>query len=82
MPRLGASRTWHPSETCKQTTVSLAPTDRADDPAFIWLFVSTFEGLWGRRLAGLTGGDGPTLDGDVVLKTHVLAQAELSGAWR
>lgn len=49
---------------------------RMDDPV---LFVSVFEGLWGRRLAGLTSGEGPVFEGDAVLKTHLLAQAKLAG---
>lgn len=43
------------------------------------LFVSAFEGLWGRRLAGLTDGAGPQFDDEVILKTHMLAQAKLAG---
>lgn len=46
---------------------------RMRDPV---LFVSVFEGLWGRRLVGLTTGAGPQLGDDAILRTHLLAQAK------
>lgn len=44
------------------------------------LFVTVFEGLWGRRLAGLNAGENPVFGDDAVLQAHVLAQAKLAGS--
>lgn len=44
------------------------------------LFVTVFEGLWGRRLAGLSAGPGPAFEDDAVMKAHVFAQATLAGS--
>jgi tetratricopeptide (TPR) repeat protein len=43
------------------------------------LFVTVFEGLWGRRLIGLANGNGLRLDQDAVLFSHLLAQTRLAG---